>query len=189
MSDVSECDRNEYQLDLIAVGRQVLGNKFLKLKLELDSCYENKDLVGLQRTGNTMKEVLVDLDYLTAGNSRCSIGKWIDDARAYGNNDLEKTYYEKNARNLITTWGGSLNDYANRTWSGLIRTYYVRRWSMHIDELTASVMSGKPFDQKQLDKAIGEFEQNWVNSTEKIDCVETSHVQQFCRYLIQKYGI
>lgn len=189
MSDVSECDRNEYLLDLIAVGRQVLGNKFLKLKLELDSCYENKDLVGLQRTGNTMKEILVDLDYLTAGNSRCSIGKWIDDARDYGNNDLEKAYYEKNARNLITTWGGSLNDYANRTWSGLIRTYYVRRWSMYIDELTASVMSGKPFDQQQLDKTIGEFEQNWVNSTEKIDCIETSHVQQFCRYLIKKYGI
>ncbi len=143
----------------------------------------------MQRTGNTMKEILVDLDYLTAANSRCSIGKWIDDARAYGNNDLEKAYYEKNARNLITTWGGSLNDYANRTWSGLIRTYYVRRWSMYIDELTASVMSGKPFDQQQFDKAIGEFEQNWVNSTEKIDCVEISHVQQFCRYLIQKYGI
>lgn len=60
---------------------------------------------------------------------------------------------------------------------------------MYIDELTASVMSGKPFDQQQLDKAIGKFEQNWVNSTEKIDCIETSHVQQFCRYLIQKYGI
>ena len=71
----------------------VLGNKFLKLKLELDSCYVNKDLVGLQRAGNIMKEILVDLDYLTAGNSRCSIGKWIDDARAYGNNDLEKAYY------------------------------------------------------------------------------------------------
>ena len=60
---------------------------------------------------------------------------------------------------------------------------------MYIDELTASVTSGKPFDQQQFDKAIGELEQNWVNSTEKIDCVEISHVQQFCRYLIQKYGI
>ena len=39
-----------------------------------------------------------------------------------------------NARRLITTWGGTLNDYANRSWSGLAGEYYAHRWQMYIDE-------------------------------------------------------
>jgi alpha-N-acetylglucosaminidase len=50
-----------------------------------------------------------------------------------GDSPQLKDYYEKNARNLITTWGGSLNDYASRSWAGLIRDYYAKRWEMYID--------------------------------------------------------
>jgi alpha-N-acetylglucosaminidase len=31
------------------------------------------------------------------------------------------------AKRLITTWGGGLDDYAAKMWSGLIREYYIPR--------------------------------------------------------------
>ena len=42
--DVPQCERNELQVDLIAVGRQVLGNKFLAVKSEFDAAYAAKDI-------------------------------------------------------------------------------------------------------------------------------------------------
>ena len=63
---------------------------------------------------------------LNAFHPYCSLDKWIDDARKMGDSPQLKDYYEKNARNLITTWGGSLNDYASRSWAGLISDYYAK---------------------------------------------------------------
>ncbi len=53
-----------------------------------------------------MKEILNDLDKLNAFHPYCSLDKWIEDARKMGDSPQLKDYYEKNARNLITTWGG-----------------------------------------------------------------------------------
>ena len=53
-----------------------------------------------------------------------------------------KDYYEKNARNLITTWGGSLNDYASRSWAGLISDYYAKRWEVYINTFIKAVGEG-----------------------------------------------
>ena len=45
-------------------------------------------------------------------------------ARAWGNNESEKNYYEQQANTLLTIWGGPvLNDYANRMWGGLVKDY------------------------------------------------------------------
>ena len=49
-------------------------------------------------------------DVLTSYHEYTSLDKWIDDARAYSCDPVIQDYYEKNARNLITTWGGTLND-------------------------------------------------------------------------------
>ena len=89
---------------------------------------------------------------MNAFHSRCSLDKWISDARKYGNTPELKNYYEKNARNLITTWGGRLNDYASRTWAGLIKDYYSKRWDMYLDAVVAAVENNREFDQEKLDE-------------------------------------
>ena len=185
---VPHCRQNAMQIDLITVGRQVLGNRFAIEKIQFDSAYARRDLTVLKEEACKMEELLRDIDVLTSFNSRCSIVQWIDDARSLGITKEQKDYYEKNARNLITTWGGSLNDYANRTWGGLVSNYYSYRWQLYINDILASVKEGKEFDMDNFTRKVVDFEQKWVTSTEPIKLPQHTDLLTFCRILIKKYG-
>lgn len=89
-------------------------------------------------------------------------------ARSLGDTDELKNYYEKNARNLITTWGGSLNDYASRTWAGLLNDYYARRWEIYFDAVIGAAEKGIELDKDELKSRLATFEQEWVDSTTPI---------------------
>lgn len=181
-----DCKRDALQLDIITVGRQLLGNKFLSVKEDFDRMYEAKDLPALKARAAQMREILNDLERLTAFHSHCSLDKWIDDARDYGNTPELKDYYEKNARNLITTWGGRLNDYANRTWAGLIKDYYAKRWEMYLEAVISAVETDQKFDQEKLDQQIKAFEDSWVHATNPIMVKPEGDLLTYARYLLQK---
>ena len=184
--------RDAFRLDLITVGRQVLGNYFLDVKMEFDRMVEAKDYQALKACGEKMKEILNDLDKLNAFHPYCSLDKWIDDARKMGDSPQLKDYYEKNARNLITTWGGSLNDYASRSWAGLISDYYAKRWEVYIDTFIKAVGEGVEVDQKQLEDELKEIEEGWVNATDRKDVRKDIHsatdgLLSFSTFLFSKY--
>ncbi len=175
--------RDAFRLDLITVGRQVLGNYFLDVKMEFDRMVEAKDY---------QKEILNDLDKLNAFHPYCSLDKWIDDARKMGDSLQLKDYYEKNARNLITTWGGSLNDYASRSWAGLISDYYAKRWEVYINTFINAAEKGVEVDQKQLEDELKEIEAGWVNATDRKDIRKDVHsttdgLLSFSTFLFSKY--
>lgn len=182
-----DCDRDAMKLDIITVGRQVLGNYFLNVKEDFDSMYVVKDIPALRARAAEMKEILNDLDNLTAFHSRTSLEKWISDSRALGETKELKDYYEKNARNLITTWGGSLNDYASRTWAGLIKDYYAKRWDMYIDAVILAADTNSEFNQAKLDEKIKIFEDSWVDSTNQINSTPKSDLMQYATFLLHKY--
>ena len=184
--------RDAFRLDLITVGRQVLGNYFLDVKMEFDRMVEAKDYQALKACGEKMKEILNDLDKLNAFHPYCSLDKWIDDARKMGDSPQLKDYYEKNARNLITTWGGSLNDYASRSWAGLISDYYAKRWEVYINTFIKAVGEGVEVDQKQLEDELKEIEEGWVNATDRKDTRKDVHsttdgLLSFSTFLFSKY--
>ena len=184
--------RDAFRLDLITVGRQVLGNYFLDMKMEFDRMVEAKDYQALKACGEKMKEILNDLDKLNAFHPYCSLDKWIDDARKMGDSPQLKDYYEKNARNLITTWGGSLNDYASRSWAGLIRDYYAKRWEVYINTFIKAAEKGVEVDQKQLEDELKEIEEGWVNATDRKDVRKDIHsatdgLLSFSTFLFSKY--
>ena len=181
-------NNNAYKIDLITVGRQVLGNKFVEAKSSFDKAYENKDLSQLRANATMMEEILRDIDALNSFDARCSLDKWIADARELGQTNEVKDYYEKNARNLITTWGGRLNDYASRTWAGLTNDYYAKRWKLYTTAVISAIESGKKFDQKALDKQISAFEESWVNSINPIVVNPGSDILSFSRLLRNKYS-
>ena len=58
-----------------------------------------------------------------------------------------KDYYEMNARRLVTTWGGDLNDYSCRNWAGLLSGYYMNRWLTYFNYLTATIEAFPQGDQ------------------------------------------
>ena len=109
-------------------------------------------------------------------------------ARDYGNTPQLKDYYEMNARRLITTWGGDLDDYANRSWAGLIGQYYHTRWKMYVDEVTADVRQGKTFDQEAFDKRVFAYELAWADDHTPIPLPATTDLLTFSRQLAEKYA-
>ena len=109
-------------------------------------------------------------------------------AKVLGGNTPElKNYYEKNARNLITTWGGRLNDYASRTWAGLIKDYYSKRWDMYLDAVVAAVENNREFDQEKLDGEFRLFEDSWVSSTRPVEVTPEGDLLIYARFLLNKY--
>ena len=123
---------------------------FLDVKKEFDGFYKKRNVPGLKEKASEMREILSDLELLNSFHNRASLDKWIEDARSLGDTDELKNYYEKNARNLITTWGGSLNDYASRTWAGLLNDYYARRWEIYFDAVIGAAEKGIELDKDEL---------------------------------------
>lgn len=184
----SQIKHDTHKLDIIMIGRQMLGNLFLEKKDSLDKAFGKKDLDEVKRLSAIMRELLRDIDILTSYHPHCSLSSWLDAARSYGDTPMLKDYYERNARNLITTWGGSLNDYANRTWAGLIRDYYAQRWEMYFEALLHSLQTGTKFDQKDLNKRIKTFEDAWVNSVGPISIFQPKQpLHKFATSLLHKY--
>ncbi|MBQ0116170.1 MAG: alpha-N-acetylglucosaminidase C-terminal domain-containing protein, partial [Bacteroidales bacterium] len=109
--------RDAMNLDLICVGREILGQLFRLEKIEFDKAVQAIDAPAAHKHGEALLGIIKDADRLAAHNTNCTMQKWIKQSRDYGVTKAEKDYYEMNARRLVTIWGGDLCDYANRAWA------------------------------------------------------------------------
>lgn len=121
-------DNPLYVADALEFEAQLLGNQADRL-------------IAQYRTGGEQDHqlieqaitIMLEIDLKLAAHPTWRMEKWISYARNWGDNQEEKDYYESDARRIITTWGGWVNEYSARTWSGLIREYYVPRWKHYIE--------------------------------------------------------
>ncbi len=184
-------------IDLVWVGRQLLGDLFLLEKQKLDRAYEQKNKSAFYRHSDQLFELLSDLDILNSHHPQAMLDTWLQQARDLGSKPEVKDYYEMNARRLITTWGGSLNDYACRNWNGLMWDYYAKRWEIYIREITVGIISGSDYDDPKMRSAIDKFQQQWVNSvvepiygTTDLDVLAHSrHLREKYRELLQAFQV
>jgi alpha-N-acetylglucosaminidase len=98
-------------------------------------------------------ELLTEADRLLESHPLHRLQRWIDFARAHGDDAAQKKAYEANARRLITVWGPPINDYSRRLWSGLIRDFYRERMRLTF----AGLKSGQGFNR-------GPWEEAWVRA-------------------------
>lgn len=182
---------SSYQYDVVNIGRQVLGNHFLLLRNKFTESYQKKDLPQMKIDGQKMIDLFDDLERLLATESSFLVGKWLNDAKSFGGNNLEEQkYYEHNARNIITTWGAaaqSLNDYANRSWAGLTKGFYKKRWEMFINQVTESALQNKPFDEKIFNDKVTQFEWEWTKNNEKYNANPNGNAVKIAVELMKKY--
>ncbi len=146
----SDCKNSElYKIDALEYTCQYLGLKADELLAEFqDTGESNYDLL------NEALKIMADIDRLLESHPNWKLQNWTNYARSWGDTPEEKDYYEVNARRLITTWGGWVNEYAAKTWSGLIRDYYIPRWRLYYE----AKEKGISFD-------ILEWEEKWINSS------------------------
>jgi alpha-N-acetylglucosaminidase len=165
-ADKKSLQSSEYQKNLVIVTKQILDNLIIPLRKKINEAFIKKDTAELDKQINIFLRIMDDQDRLLATQTEFLLGKWIDDARNFGNNPASKAYYEKGARVLITTWGNEGNkiiDYASRDLSGLISSYYKVRWEMFFDILNTSLKNNVPLDMDLVNKEMASFEWSWTN--------------------------
>ena len=175
-------------IDLIWIGRQLLGDLFLVEKQKFDEAFKQRDKSVFYAQSDLLFELLSDLDNINSHHPHATLEQWLQEARDLGETPKVKDYYEMNARRLITTWGGSLNDYACRNWNGLMWDYYAKRWETYIRILTVGIISGQEPDIAQIRSTIDKFQEKWVTSTEEVvSSASDEDVLTHCRRLRDKY--
>ena len=176
------------RFDCVNIPRQCLENYFGGLNKQCIAAYRNGDRDGVVRLSSRLLELLDDIDLLVATDTYFLLGKWISDARKMGTTPAEKDYFEYDARNILTTWGGrgySLNDYANRTWSGLVSGYYKERWKRFYDRL----QSGGKLDEESLLQELQDFEWEWGGQKERFAERPRGDAYKLCQSLYAKYAV
>ncbi|MBP5521436.1 MAG: alpha-N-acetylglucosaminidase [Bacteroidales bacterium] len=156
----SEGGGRAWEFDLVNLTRQWLGNLSADIFNEWTAAYSAGDAAASQDAASRMLELVADMDSLCATQSFFLAGKWIADARSWGADPAEADYFERNARNLITTWsdaGMTLNDYALRDWNGVLGTYSLRRWESFFE---AAASGGEDWYSDWL-SSVKAFERAW----------------------------
>lgn len=120
-----------FRYDIVDVTRQCLADCAYEV---LDS-YKNADTGTRSNLSRRFMNLISLQDSLLSTHPAFSLSTWIEMARKNGNTDAERDFYERNARQLLTTWGGreasdagQLHDYSNREWGGLLSRFYAPRW-------------------------------------------------------------
>jgi alpha-N-acetylglucosaminidase len=153
-----------YQADLVEVTRQALSNLGLTLRQRMAEAYERKDAAAFKAAAGQFLALGDDLDTFLGTRSEFLLGQWIDDAKSWAGDKAEQSYYEKDARSIITVWGGNLTDYAGREWNGLVRDYYLPRWQLLINAQLAELNGGKSLDRPALQKQWREHDWEFASS-------------------------
>lgn len=139
-------DVSPYQYDLADVARQVLANRARAMLGEIRGAYQAKQLDQFVANTRAFLELIKDQDRLLASREEFLVGRWIQDARRWGDSRKEQDNFERDARMILTTWtdrDSNLHDYAHREWAGLVGDLYHARWKAYFDHLAGSLKGVK----------------------------------------------
>ncbi len=166
-------DNKLYQADAIEFTSQYLG---LVADDLLKSFIDRKNKNDYNQLNRAL-EILESIDRLLESHPNHKLSEWTNFAQKFGTNEDEKKYYEQNARRLITTWGGWVNEYSARTWSGLLRDYYIPRWKLYYE----AEKNSQEFD-------LLYWEENWINSNDISEIDEFKDPLETAFILVSKYS-
>jgi alpha-N-acetylglucosaminidase len=189
MLELPTTKRDTYLFDVVNLGRQCLGDYFQELCVYFNEAYNSSNVDSLRLVGNKMKNVLQDIDALLACHPTFSLKDWIVAARAMGIDSAEKDYFEKNARTILTVWGGEggLVDYASREWAGLVSNYYAPRWIKFIDKVTDCVAHHQKFDQDAFSKERLDFDWKFIEPTTMLEYPQSTDGIALAKKIYKKY--
>lgn len=179
-----------YKDDITVVGKQVLGNYFTILRDKFTQAYRDKDMAKMKSYGAEMLILINDIDELLASNKNFLVGKWIADAQAMTGVSVEKAYYEKDARKIITVWGekgSDLNDYANRALAGLMKDYYGGRWKIFIDEAIKTAEQQEEINPKDVLEKVNQFSWDWSEAINPYPSQPKGNTKEISQKLYKKY--
>ncbi len=117
-----------YAIDLTELTVMAVGGHLETLMAAAEEATRQGNLKEATALDKEITALMLGIDRLLESHPTHSLKRWLDFARAHGETDELKDYYERNARRIVTIWGPPVDDYAAKIWSGLIRDYYLQRW-------------------------------------------------------------
>ena len=163
----SEGSGRAFDFDLVNFSRQWLTNMCANLYYDYYNAVQSGDREAMEKHSQRFLGILDDLDGILAYEPYFLLGKWISDARAWGKGAAEADYFERDARNLITTWGDrgrELCDYACRSLNGLVSDFYKVRWEMLFNAVDTALDDHGEYTSEDADayhEAVCDFEMDW----------------------------
>jgi hypothetical protein len=111
--------------------------------------------------------IFTDLDTQLAADPNFLLGRWINDAIAYGDSGSspdEVALYAFGARNQVTLWGdrGEIRDYAAKNgWSGLVEGFYRGRYDVLLGAMVQAAATQTPLNYTAVSDGTFAFELSW----------------------------
>eukprot|EP00040_Diaphanoeca_grandis_P035238 m.221025 g.221025 ORF g.221025 m.221025 type:complete len:864 (+) comp33335_c0_seq1:105-2696(+) len=163
--------------DLVNVGRECLAKLSNKMFFQLEEATNRSEVVKL---ASELMELQDDVDSLLCTDIGFNFGRWILEARAWGEGDADLAdYYEWQARAQPTTWlpacpdrptsnttketcgaRSDLADYANKQWGGLVSVYYKQRYACYAQNFGASKVNYDMYN-KCMDDLAWDFQHDF----------------------------
>ncbi|MFI0420957.1 alpha-N-acetylglucosaminidase TIM-barrel domain-containing protein [Spongiactinospora sp. 9N601] len=135
-----------FAYDLADVARQVADDAARAGLRAIAEAAEAKDLGSYDERVAEYLELIDAQEAVLRTNEHFLLGRWLDDARAWGSTAEESTYLAEEAKRLLTSWGYEdstfLVDYGNRGWAGLVGDYYRSRWTAWLAQIR-NVLTGE----------------------------------------------
>lgn len=180
-----------FKVDIVDVTRQALQLKIDEFYGQIVTSYQEKNLTAFQEQAEFFLEVLDDLELILASNKRFLLGLWVNSAKKLASSPLEEKIFERNAKNQITLWGpnGEIKDYANKQWSGMVKDYYKPRWEVFLSYLNKSLITMKPYRQKEVTKMIfTQVEQPFTYNEETYPTKPTGNTISKSHFIFGRWG-
>jgi len=154
-----------YSYDVINFSRHYNALHLDSLLIACVKAYKLKNIQKGDALYVEIEKLSSDLDSLISKQPINDLNFWLSSAWNYGDSISESELYLKNAKTIITIWGGNgnLNDYASKSWHGMYNEFYWPRWKMFLHALRKSAVTNKPFDELEVRKLIKELELKWCN--------------------------
>lgn len=178
-----------YRHDLVNVGRQALSSQAADLYAKTMAAYQARDAAAYRQASGEFLQLLRDLDELLATHEEFLLGKWLADAKRWGESEAECARMEWNARRILTLWtpGATLRDYAWKEWSGLLTGFYGKRREIFFRHQLQALDSGKPFAPGPCNAELFKFENDWAGMQDPYPEKPRGDTVKIAQRLFDKY--
>lgn len=153
--------------DLIDITRQAVAEAGRLEAKNFSEAAKKGDREAYSKSARRFLRLISLQDSLLGTMPHFRVGSWIEAARSSAATPDLRDDMERDARTLITTWGGrqaadngGLHDYSNREWQGLLADFYMPRWKRWFDERLRLWDSGKT---PEID--FYPMEEKWARAT------------------------
>ena len=148
-----------YRFDIVDVQRQLMSNLGQAIHKQAAEAFRKRDKEAFALHSGRFLEMLRDVDELLRTRQEFNFDRWLTDARSWGDNEVEKNLFERDATALVTIWGGDgdplIFDYSWREWTGLIDSYYLKRWEKFYAMLQTHLDNGTRYSEDGLPHTHG----------------------------------